>query len=550
MTWAYESLDDATPPRTWYRSVVALAVIAFDAAAILLLYRFDAIGAFGNNADASCTLAGIDFRICNLFEGKGVPRSLFFSIAVMASILALGLYDPRPLLYRFEHNVRSPWWLALNAGGAFVIVSPYLLIAAGVPSRELAPWTPFILAGGAALAATGLSMWLCSARELVSIVRPHQVLLVIALFVLPFAATRIGSLGWAVSFLQTTTLRTAAFLLELMGQQVVVRPGDAILGIDDFEVVIYYPCSGIEGIAMVCAVAAGYVLALRRQLWVMRALLLIPFAAALSWMLNGVRIAALMMIGAKISPDLAINGFHTYAGWIAFAISSALILYALHGIAWIHRDARPKTAAIPVLSDPVAGQIAPFIALLASSLLTSAFFTNPETGYPLRFALVAAVLLLFRKAYRRDSWHLSGLPVLAGALVAAVWLHATPAGAPQSAADILGSAEPASTALWVLLRVAGTVLLIPLVEEMFFRGYLLNRLDFGGFSGKAAALVLSSVAFGALHSDTLLATGCGFVFGLLALRKGRVSDAVAAHATANALIALWALWTGDWSVIR
>ena len=84
---------------------------------------------------------------------------------------------------------------------------------------------------------------------------------------------------------------------------------------------------------------------------------------------------------------------------------------------------------------------------------------------------------------------------------------------------------------------------------MFFRGYLLQKLDFGGWQGTVAALGISSILFGALHSDVVLASAIGLVFGLLALRKGRIFDAVVAHATANFLIAAWALWTGDWSVI-
>lgn len=549
MASTYESLDDAVAPRTWRRSGIAAAIVALDIAAILLLYRFDIIGAFANHADASCTLAGIDKRICRFMEGDGVPRSLFFSIGIAASILALGLYDPRGLLFRFEHNVRSPWWLALNAAGVLAILTPYLLVAAGAPPRELAPLTPFLLAGGTALAASGLLMWLLSARDIAAAVRPHQAVLAAAVFVLPFAASGFESFVWAALILQASTVYTAAALLRVMGQDVLMEPANAILRIGDFKVLINYQCSGIEGIAMVSAVAGGYILAVRRRLRIKRALLVLPLAAALSWALNGVRIAALMMIGAKVSPDLAMNGFHGYAGWLAFCISSVLILYALDGIAWIHRDARSKPAAMPFLSDPVAGQIAPFIVLLASSILTNAFFAEPEAGYPLRFGLMAASLLLFRKAYRPD-WRLSWLAAAAGLPIAVVWLYAMPAHTPQSVGEILGSAEPGLTTLWITLRVAGTALLIPLIEEMFFRGYLLKRLDFGGLSGKALALALSSAAFGALHADTLLATGSGFVFGWLALRKGRVADAAVAHAVANAGIVLWALWTGDWSVIR
>jgi exosortase E/protease (VPEID-CTERM system) len=103
--------------------------------------------------------------------------------------------------------------------------------------------------------------------------------------------------------------------------------------------------------------------------------------------------------------------------------------------------------------------------------------------------------------------------------------------------------------LWVLLRVSGTVLLVPFIEEMFFRGYLLQRLDFGGVAGKITALAVSSAWFGALHSDFLLAAASGLLFGLLALRRNKVFDAVVAHIAANGAIAAWAVSSGNWSII-
>ena len=184
-----------------------------------------------------------------------------------------------------------------------------------------------------------------------------------------------------------------------------------------------------------------------------------------------------------------------------------------------------------------------------SSLLTSAFFVEPEAGYPLRFGMLAVAIAVFRRGYRFEGGGIGGLPIVMGAVVAVFWLSFVSTGSPKTIADILGPIGQSWHLPWAVLRIGGTVVFVPLIEEMFFRGYLLHRLDFGGAKGKATALILSSLAFGVLHADVWLATVCGFVFGLVALYKGRVSDAIAAHATANAGIAFWAAWTGDWSVI-
>ena len=278
--------------------------------------------------------------------------------------------------------------------------------------------------------------------------------------------------------------------------------------------------------------------------------MLVPAAAALSWVFNGVRIAALIMIGAYNSPRLAIEGFHTNAGWIAFCVLAIIMLLAAEKIRWFHHE--PKTPAISassLLSDPVAAQIVPFSMVLCSSLVAAAAFVQPQAAYPLRACLMAGAVLLFWRPYRAEIKKVDVLPVVAGALIATFWLAVRPATEPLTVTDILGPASNSAIAVWVLYRIAGTVLLAPFIEEMFFRGYLLRALNFGGVAGMAVALALSSALFGALHEDAWLAAASGIVFGLLAIRRNRLFDAVLSHAVANALIAAWALSSGDWSVI-
>ena len=207
-----------------------------------------------------------------------------------------------------------------------------------------------------------------------------------------------------------------------MGEGVAIDAQKSAITAGNFRVIIDYQCSGLAGIALVSAVIGGYVLSLRSRLWVGRALLLIPLAAALSWLINGFRIAPLVRIAAHGSPDLAINGFHSYAGWRAFCVLSAPMLFAAENIAWIHRDGGPEPMAIPLLNDPVAAQIVPFIVLLASSLFASAAFTEPEAGYPLRATLMAVVLFAFRKAHAIEFRRVNAGPVLAGVCVALIWL--------------------------------------------------------------------------------------------------------------------------------
>ena len=400
------------------------------------------------------------------------------------------------------------------------------------------------------MAGSGLLWWLSDAEQLDGTIKLHHVLVVLALFLGIFGLRELQDIGWGVPALQAATFDTTVFFLQLLAQPVISNPDQSIIGVANYEVSVAGPCSGIAGILMVSAVMTGYTVVNRNRLNVGRALLLIPFAAFLSWLFNGVRIATLLMVGAYISPELAGDGFHTNAGWLIFCFLSASMLVAAENIRWIHRRTSPASvSATPLLHDPVVAQIAPFVVLLVSSLLLGAIFVQPEAGYPLRAILMAGAVLLYWKIYRAEIGAVDAVPVLGGILVAVVWLGVKAESSPLTIADILGPVSGSAVILWICFRIFGTVFLVPFIEEMFFRGYLLRRLNFGGRAGKMTALAVTSVLFGALHSNLWLAAASGLLFGLLALRRGRVFDAVAAHTISNAIIATWALWTGDWSVI-
>jgi membrane protease YdiL (CAAX protease family) len=61
-------------------------------------------------------------------------------------------------------------------------------------------------------------------------------------------------------------------------------------------------------------------------------------------------------------------------------------------------------------------------------------------------------------------------------------------------------------------------------------------------------VVLSSLAFGAVHEHLLLGTMAGAAFALARLWRGRLSDAVVAHAIANVGVAVAALGFGRWDL--
>ena len=77
----------------------------------------------------------------------------------------------------------------------------------------------------------------------------------------------------------------------------------------------------------------------------------------------------------------------------------------------------------------------------------------------------------------------------------------------------------------------------------------MTRLDTGSPAARVVAVVISTLAFAALHGRIFSSALAGLVFALVMLRRGALRDAILCHAVANGLIALAALWGGDWSLI-
>lgn len=95
---------------------------------------------------------------------------------------------------------------------------------------------------------------------------------------------------------------------------------------------------------------------------------------------------------------------------------------------------------------------------------------------------------------------------------------------------------------FLLFMAAGSFLLVPIVEELTFRGYLLNRLreDFG----EAAALVLSAVCFTLVHTQyfeaEVMSAGmllslaiASLAAGYSVVRTGSLVPCIVAHALLN-----------------
>jgi CAAX prenyl protease-like protein len=108
--------------------------------------------------------------------------------------------------------------------------------------------------------------------------------------------------------------------------------------------------------------------------------------------------------------------------------------------------------------------------------------------------------------------------------------------------------------LTVAFRFLRLVVVVPFVEEIFWRGFLLRflidenfeRIRFGTFSWFSFAIV--ALAFGFSHSpgDWTAAVLTGAIYNVVAYRTRSLFSCVLAHSVTNLLLGLWIMETKQW----
>ncbi len=105
---------------------------------------------------------------------------------------------------------------------------------------------------------------------------------------------------------------------------------------------------------------------------------------------------------------------------------------------------------------------------------------------------------------------------------------------------------------FVVIRILGSTLVVPPLEEVFYRSFLYRyvaRPDFQEASYGVflwGPFLITALLFGFTHNQWLAGILCGFAFQGLVIWKGRLDDAIAAHAITNFLLGLWVIWKGAW----
>jgi CAAX prenyl protease-like protein len=223
------------------------------------------------------------------------------------------------------------------------------------------------------------------------------------------------------------------------------------------------------------------------------------------------------------------------------------------------------TGGGPMLSRAAWARILPFAAyvvfIVVADLLARLGFAAAELRwlYAVKIGVVTLVLAYFWREYKELRLIFPGPKVLmvaiaAGVAVLVLWINldadwmsvgSTPGFDPRNGGQV-------DWAL-VLVRIAGAALVVPVMEELFWRSFLMRWIESSDFETVdpsqigLRSFVFTVVLFGFEHNLWLAGIVAGVAYNALFMRHRTLWSPILGHAVTNGLLGIWVVWTGNWS---
>jgi len=179
--------------------------------------------------------------------------------------------------------------------------------------------------------------------------------------------------------------------------------------------------------------------------------------------------------------------------------------------------------------------------------------------YVVKIAVVVGLLWGMRKAYSELRWPAASgfrtwvVAITAGVIVFVAWINLT--------ADwmVMGEAvgfdpRDKDEIDWFLVtvRLIGAALVVPVMEELFWRSFLMRWVEHPNFLAVNPAQIglkafcITAALFALAHSLWFAGLFAGIIYSLLYMRSGTLWSPILAHATTNGILGAWIIYTGSW----
>ena len=153
------------------------------------------------------------------------------------------------------------------------------------------------------------------------------------------------------------------------------------------------------------------------------------------------------------------------------------------------------------------------------------------------------------------SWRNIVLALAAGLAVFVTWINVDQPGLTlgKSAGFMPVNGDGSLNLPMVFLRLCGASLVVPLMEELFWRSFLLRWFDRGDFVSllprqiSAQAILLCAIPFGLEHHLWFAGIVAGVTYGVIYRQTGNLWLPILAHAVTNFCLGAWIVAGGHWS---
>lgn len=181
--------------------------------------------------------------------------------------------------------------------------------------------------------------------------------------------------------------------------------------------------------------------------------------------------------------------------------------------------------------------------------------------YPLKAVTAAAAVVIYRKGYHEiDLAHLKNLKnfiisVATGGAVFILWINldwVVPGQPHATAFNPNLFTDPSIRFFMTAMRITGAVVVVPVIEELFWRSFLIRYLlnhrfyevPVGSFSW--FSFIAVSILFGLEHHFFVAGLAAGIIYNLLLYFTKSIAHCIVAHAVTNLILAVYVLANGAW----
>lgn len=183
--------------------------------------------------------------------------------------------------------------------------------------------------------------------------------------------------------------------------------------------------------------------------------------------------------------------------------------------------------------------------------------------------LISGILVYFRKQYfAQFPWRFSPLSIVVGVVGVVLWVWICAFGVETAFFEYFGwsksvarpsfnpyeqISDPGARYAFLFFRFALLAVIVPIVEELFLRGWLIRYIDNPNWWTVAIpslsfGAIATATAYGVLaHPGEAIAALVWFsLVSWLMVKTGNIWDCVIAHGVTNLLLGLYVIWKGAW----